>query len=115
MNDQTGACCPSECCEADTNARVPALRPPDEQRLSELCRALAHPARVHILGVLLAKNVCVAGELAGQLPLAASTVSEHLRVLKACGLIKGEIDGPRRCYCANRALLDEFKQLVGAL
>lgn len=83
--------------------------------LSRLAKALGHPARVHILELLLAKNSCVAGELADELPLAASTVSQHLKILKEAGLIKGEVDGPRRCYCVDRSMLTHLKKLIRAL
>lgn len=87
----------------------------DQQQLAELCRALGHPARVTILRVLIEKDVCIAGELADIVPLAASTVSQHLKILKEAGLIKGEVDGPRRCYCADKTLLKRFRALLGAL
>lgn len=95
------------------------LPPPEgaeaEASLARLARALGHPARVRILQVLLSKDSCVAGELAGEVPLAASTVSQHLKVLKEAGLIKGEVDGPRRCYCADRTVLARLKALVANL
>ncbi len=96
-----------------------SLPPEDEAEtevaLAQLAKALGHPARVHILRVLLAKDSCVAGELAGEVPLAASTVSQHLKVLKEAGLIKGEVDGPRRCYCVDRSVLARLKALVERL
>jgi ArsR family transcriptional regulator len=102
---------------------VPALAPPlplpegpaGEQLLAALTRALGHPARVRILKLLLDKDVCIAGELADEVPLAASTVSQHLKVLKEAGLIRGEVDGPRRCYCVDRAVVGQLKALVGGL
>lgn len=101
------------------NACPPDRRPPRgvsgrkaEAELAELMKALAHPARVHIVRVLLAKESCVAGELASEVPLAASTVSRHLRVLKEAGLVKGEVDGPHRCYCIDRTALDRLRQLL---
>ncbi len=86
-----------------------------EGDLAKLAKALGHPARVHILRLLLAKDTCVAGELSDELPLAASTVSQHLKLLKESGLIKGEVDGPRRCYCVDQAVLDHLKALVEGL
>lgn len=86
-----------------------------EQHLAGLCKALGHPARVRILRILLENDVCVAGELAEQIDLAQSTVSQHLKILKESGLIKGEIDGPRRCYCADRTIINELKALVRSL
>jgi ArsR family transcriptional regulator, arsenate/arsenite/antimonite-responsive transcriptional repressor len=83
--------------------------------LARLAKALGHPARVHILQVLLTKDSCIAGELSDESPLAASTVSQHLKILKEAGLIKGEVDGPRRCYCVDRSMLGHLKDLVREL
>lgn len=106
---------PAPCCPPDVGP-LPPLAPEEEvELLAALTRALGHPARVHILRVLLAKKECIAGELAEDLPLAASTVSQHLKILKDAGLIKGEVDGPRRCYCVDMAVLERFKELVAKL
>jgi ArsR family transcriptional regulator len=86
-----------------------------ERSLAGIARALGHPARVRLLRLLLARDTCVAGELAGELPLAASTVSQHLKILKKAGLVKGEVDGPRRCYCVDRSVLARLKALVEQL
>ena len=85
--------------------------------LALLARAIAHPARVRILRLLIARAGCgcVCGELVGAMDLAQSTVSQHLKVLKDAGLIQGEIDGPRVCYCVNPARLRELKRLIAAL
>jgi ArsR family transcriptional regulator, arsenate/arsenite/antimonite-responsive transcriptional repressor len=72
-----------------------------EQQLAAFAKALAHPARVAILKVLASKNECICGEIVEVLPLAQSTVSQHLKELKEAGLITGAIDGPRSCYCIN--------------
>lgn len=87
----------------------------DAVALAALCKALAHPARVQILRLLVKRDACVCGDIVDALPLAQSTVSEHLRVLKEAGLVVGEIEGPRVCYCINRAALDELERLVGKL
>ena len=70
-----------------------------DQELAALAKALGHPARVAILRLLAARQACVCGELVAELPLSQSTVSQHLKELKDAGLIQGEIDGPRVCYC----------------
>jgi ArsR family transcriptional regulator, arsenate/arsenite/antimonite-responsive transcriptional repressor len=101
------------CCEQSTAGFEP--RPDDDERLAALCRALAHPHRVHILRFLLAQRACFAGEIAEQLPVAPSTVSQHLTHLKDAGLVKGEVDGPRRCYCVDPDVLGTLKALVEAL
>jgi ArsR family transcriptional regulator, arsenate/arsenite/antimonite-responsive transcriptional repressor len=87
--------------------------PPDP--LSEYCKALGHPARMQILRLLIEKGECISGDLADELPLAASTISEHLRILKEAGLIKGSVDGPRRCYCVDAETLAKFKHLITSL
>ena len=103
-------------CPPDQIAGPPSLAASDAAaNLAQLARSLGHPARVHILKVLLAKDTCVAGELADELPLAASTVSQHLKILRDAGLIKGQVDGPRRCYCVDRSVLAHFKELIGGL
>ncbi len=70
-----------------------------DQELAVIAKALGHPARVAILRLLAARQACVCGELVAELPLSQSTVSQHLKELKAAGLIQGDIDGPRVCYC----------------
>ena len=72
-----------------------------EQELAAFAKAMSHPARIAILKVLAQRNECICGEIVGMLPLAQSTVSQHLKELKNAGLIEGSIDGPRSCYCIN--------------
>jgi len=107
--------------DADATCCVPAERivVPDDQQLCEdisrAAKALGHPARVQILRVLLASDSCLCGDIVEQLPLAQSTVSQHLKVLKEAGLIRGDIDGPRVCYCVEPRVLRRLKALVGSL
>jgi ArsR family transcriptional regulator len=90
-----------------------------EMRLAEYARALSHPARIVILSVLAEKNRCICGEIVEVLPLAQSTVSQHLKELKNAGLITGEVEGPRSCYCINKTALKElagiFSDFFGGL
>ena len=79
-----------------------------EQELAEFAKALSHPARIAILKVLAAKNECICGEIVEILPLAQSTVSQHLKELKNAGLIDGTVDGPRSCYCINWKAFEKF-------
>lgn len=72
-----------------------------ENKLAKYAKALAHPARVAILKVLAKRQECVCGDIVDELPLSQSTVSQHLKELKEAGLIKGEIDGVRVCYCID--------------
>ncbi len=79
-----------------------------EQDLANFAKAMAHPARIAILKVLAQRNECVCGEIVAQLPLAQSTVSQHLKELKNAGLITGTIDGPRSCYCINWKAFEKY-------
>jgi len=117
MHEMTSAiveCDPAlECCPPDAPESVaPTSGPAAEAQLAALSKALGHPARVRILKLLLSREQCIAGEIADELPLAASTVSQHLKILKESGLVKGSIDGPRRCYCADRTLLARLHSLI---
>ena len=105
------------CCAPSDPA--PDLRPIEgaeaEEELAMLAKALGHPARVQILRLLTNRVSCVCGEIVDQLPLAQSTVSQHLKVLKDAGLIRGEIDGPRICYCLEPRTLRRLRALIGGL
>ncbi|HRH47413.1 MAG TPA: metalloregulator ArsR/SmtB family transcription factor [Panacibacter sp.] len=79
-----------------------------EQDLANFAKAISHPARIAILKVLAQKNECICGEIVEILPLAQSTVSQHLKELKNAGLIDGTIDGPRSCYCINWKAFQKF-------
>lgn len=72
-----------------------------EIELSETAKALSHPARIAILLELAKRNSCICGEIVDVLPLAQSTVSQHLKELLNAGLIKGTVDGPKSCYCID--------------
>src|SRR5262245_40128158 len=72
----------------------------DEERAAEVFRALGNPARIRIVRELARRNACVTGDLVGVLPLAQSTVSQHLKVLKDAGIVRGELDG-ETCYCLD--------------
>lgn len=87
----------------------------DLDKLSGYCKALAHPARVQIVRQLAQAGACQTGSLVDRLPLAQSTISEHLRILREAGLVTGEIDGPRRCYCIDRDAWNEFQALLKKL
>lgn len=86
-----------------------------EQDLSAFAKALAHPARVAILKTLAKRNECVCGEIVDILPLAQSTVSQHLKELKAAGLITGTVEGPRSCYCINWQAFEKFQTEFNSL
>ena len=86
-----------------------------EDRLAELAKSLAHPARIRILRLLLATPGCIGGDIVDAVGLAQSTVSEHLRILKAAGVITGEIDGPRVCYALDPAALQPLATFIEGL
>lgn len=83
---------------------------PDLARLAEWAQAMSHPARLRILQVLAAREACICGEIVDELPLSQASVSRHLKTLKEAGLIKGEIDGPRVCYCLDYEAVGMLKE-----
>lgn len=87
---------------------------PDEE-LAKCAKALGHPIRVRILRILARHTECICGEMVAELPLAQSTISQHLKILKEASLIQGEIDGPRVRYCINRENIKQFKARVKQL
>lgn len=87
----------------------------DQEHLSNLAKALAHPARVKILHLLARTPGCIGGDIVEAVGLAQSTVSEHLRILKAAGVITGEIDPPRVCYALTPGALSPLAALIAEL
>jgi ArsR family transcriptional regulator len=112
MAASTQACCPPP-------AEGPDLRPIEgveaDEELAALGKAIGHPARIQILRILARKSGCICGDIVDELPLAQSTVSQHLKVLKDAGLIRGDVDGPRICYCIEPRSLRRLKALIGGL
>jgi DNA-binding transcriptional ArsR family regulator len=86
--------------------------PDKDVQFADWCKALSHPARITILRILAKKSGCMCGELVLDLPLAQSTVSQHLKALKEAGLIQGEVVGPQSKYCMNKKNIDKFFKLV---
>ncbi|MBS1856738.1 MAG: winged helix-turn-helix transcriptional regulator [Acidobacteria bacterium] len=89
--------------------------PEADEELAKLAKAIGHPARVQILRMLSRKEARVCSQIVGELPLAQSTVSEHLRILKDAGLIRSSQDGPRIGYCINYERLRKLKALVAII
>lgn len=89
---------------------------PDTQRadteLAMYAKALGHPMRVRIVRILAQQTECICGDMVALLPVAQSTVSQHLKVLKNAGLVQGEIDGPRVRYCVDPAVVRRLKALI---
>lgn len=86
-----------------------------DEELANLAWALAHPVRVRIVRILLQRETCICGEIVDEIPLAQSTVSQHLKILKESGIVQGEIDGPKVCYCVTPTALQRLKKLIAEL
>jgi DNA-binding transcriptional ArsR family regulator len=86
-----------------------------ENKIAQYAKALAHPARVAILHILLKKQQCICGSISDEIPLAQSTVSQHLKTLKDAGLIKGETEGVTTCYCIDEKEWAQARQYLGQL
>lgn len=83
--------------------------------LAKYAKALSHPARVAIIRLIIQKQACICGELVDELPLSQSTVSQHLKELKEAGLIKGEISGPKTCYCIDEEAWSQAQERIAEL
>ena len=83
--------------------------------LAKYAKALAHPARIAILRILLERQACICGDIVDELPLSQSTVSQHLKELKEAGLIKGDIDGKKVCYCIDEHAWKQAQQMLQVL
>lgn len=86
-----------------------------DNKIAKYAKALAHPARVAILQLLVKKQTCICGDIVDELPLSQSTVSQHLKELKVAGLIKGEIDGAKICYCIDEKEWDAARSYLNTL
>jgi ArsR family transcriptional regulator len=107
-------CCPPG--EPAAPANLPGFEGPEaDEELAKLAKAVGHPARVRILRFLSRKEARVCSQIVDELPLAQSTVSEHLRILKDAGLIRSSQDGPRTGYCINYDTLRRLKALVAII
>lgn len=84
----------------------------EELLIAKFAKALSHPARVAIIKLLLQKQSCVCGDIVEDLPIAQSTVSQHLKELKESGLIKGNIDGASICYCVDTNVLQKANDIL---
>lgn len=87
----------------DSGADTPVPDPQEDEKLARLAKALGHPARIRIIRTLLRRRTCIGCDIVEEIGLAASTTSEHLRILKEAGLIIGEIARPRVCYSLDPA------------
>lgn len=86
-----------------------------DNKIAKYAKALAHPARIAILQLLIKKQACICGDIVDELPLSQSTVSQHLKELKEAGLIKGDIDGVKVCYCIDEKEWEQAKTYLSNL
>lgn len=87
-----------------------------EDKLAKLSKALAHPHRLKIIKLL--NNLqceCKVGNIVEQLPISQSTVSQHLKILKEAGWIRGQINGPKVCYCLKENVFEQYKEMINDL
>jgi ArsR family transcriptional regulator len=113
-NGSAELCCPPEPNPSELNLLTLEGAEADEE-LAKLAKAIGHPARVRILRMLSRKEARVCSQIVDELPLAQSTVSEHLRILKEAGLVRSSQDGPRVGYCINFDGLRRLKALVAII
>jgi len=85
----------------------------DQKRLARMLKALGNPVRFQIVEFLAENQMCITNDIVRQMPLAQSTVSQHLKVLREAGLIRGEIEGPATCYCLDGVSIQWLKEQVG--
>lgn len=82
-----------------------------QKQKADIAKALSHPARIAILELLAERDTCICGDITKELPLAQSTISQHLKALKKADIIKGIVDGPCVCYCLNEDMIEKFEDL----
>lgn len=87
----------------------------EQNQIAIVAKALGHPARIAIIEYLLKVNACICNDIVDELPLAQSTISQHLKELKNAGLIKGEIEGNSICYCINETTFNVLKEYLSRI
>jgi ArsR family transcriptional regulator len=87
----------------------------EQIKTAKYAKALSHPVRIYVIDLLSGQSCCYSGDLTKELPIAKSTLSQHLRELKEAGLIQGEIETPRIKYCINKKNWEEAKTLLNSL
>jgi len=84
----------------------------EQKKIARYAKAMGHPVRMYVLELLSKQACCYSGDLTDILPIAKSTLSQHLKELKEAGLIQGEIEAPKIKYCLNKQNWEEAKRLV---
>lgn len=108
-------CCPPDRSEQLDQLNAPVLGAAADEELATFAKAIGHPVRVRILRMLAQREARMCSHIVDELPLAQSTVSEHLRILRHAGLIRANENGPRVGYCIVPAALTRLKALLGAM
>lgn len=85
---------------------------PEQKKTARYAKALGHPVRIYVMELLASQSCCYSGDLSEVLPIAKSTLSQHLKELKNAGLIQGEIEAPKIKYCINRKNWEEARELL---
>ena len=109
------ACCPPEDTQTDEVLKAPVEGSAADEELAVFAKAIAHPTRVRILRMLAKKEARMCSHIVDELPLAQSTVSEHLRILRSAGLVQANENGPRVSYCIVPSALNRLKALLEAV
>lgn len=110
-----GTCCPAEDPQAIEQLRAPVEGPAADDELAAFAKAIAHPTRVRILRMLARREARKCSHIVDELPLAQSTVSEHLRILRGAGLVRANENGPQVGYCIVPSALQRLKALLDAM
>jgi DNA-binding transcriptional ArsR family regulator len=108
-------CCPLEDSQTTELLKAPVEGPAADDELAAFAKAIAHPVRVRILRMLAKKEARMCSHIVDELPLAQSTVSEHLRILRTAGLVRANENGPRVSYCIVPSALQRLKALLAAV
>jgi len=101
--------------QAPVKAPIGASELAEDIDLASLAKALGHPARIGIVSMLHERQTCIGCDIVEEIGLAQSTTSEHLRILKAAGIITGEIERPRVCYSLNPMALEPLRHFLNKL
>ena len=109
------ACCPPEDAQTAELVSAPVEGPAADEELALFAKAIAHPMRVRIVRMLAKKEARMCSHIVDELPLAQSTVSEHLRILRSAGLVQANENGPRVSYCIVPSALKRLKALLEAV
>jgi DNA-binding transcriptional ArsR family regulator len=86
-----------------------------QNTIATYAKVIGHPARVAIIDYLLKHNSCICNDLVEEFPLSQSTISQHLKELKQVGIIKGEIEGPKMCYCIDEKVWKEIQEIFSSM